>query len=351
MLSRRDRGSRPQQLLGDARHPQAGDDRSARHRRCLAARSARLLQPRPQRRLRRVLHRARPVLPGSEPADAAHLRAHAGAHQPGGRLDRGRLPTGRGAAVRAERRGSTHRCARGRADPQRGHDPGGHRRHPQRDPGVAHRSPRPRHPHRTDLRRRDGPRRAGRGQRRRQGAQPDEDGRHVRTRHSPVVRLPPREHGLRAVARSLRQRSASDRPGDEVRLDQRHDRGGSARPVRVGDGRRQLLVVERRAGRLRPRCDVLARRSGLRRASLGDAARFFRRFDLQDRAAARRRRCGDDAEEHSRQGGDRMGCGRAARPLDPRARCSPHRHRTPGPPRCPHHFGPIARLPLGSDDG
>ena len=52
---------------------------------------------------------------------------------------------------------------------------------------------------------------------------------------------------------------------DELRVDQRDDRGRPPRPVRVGDGRRPLLVLERRAGRLRPGRDVLGEGRGLRR--------------------------------------------------------------------------------------
>ena len=39
------------------------------------------------------------------------------------------------------------------------------------------------------------------------------------------------------------------------------------RAVRVGDGRRSLLVLQRRPGRLRPRRDVLTSRDGVRRAA------------------------------------------------------------------------------------
>ncbi len=52
-----------------------------------------------------------------------------------------------------------------------------------------------------------------------------------------AVRLPRREHGVRAVAGALRQRSAGDRPGAGLRVDQRDDRRRPPRPVRVGDGR------------------------------------------------------------------------------------------------------------------
>ena len=88
----------------------------------------------------------------------------------------------------------------------------------------------------------------GRRHRRRQAAQPHQDGRHVRPRHPAALRLPRREHGVRAVAGALRQRSAGHRPGGALRVDQRHARGRPARPVRLRDDRR-APTTRRAAGR------------------------------------------------------------------------------------------------------
>ena len=96
------------------------------------------------------------------------------------------------------------------------------------------------------------------------------------------VRLPGREHRVRAVAGPLRQRPAGDRPGGRLRVDQRHHRGGPHRPVRLGDRRRRVLLVERRPGRLRPRRDVLAR--GARASSCSTRPRG--RAHLEDRRPA-----------------------------------------------------------------
>ena len=74
--------------------------------------------------------------------------------------------------------------------------------------------------------------------------------------------------GVRAVAGALRQRPTRHRQRAELRVDQLDDRRRPARPVRLRDDRRPLLLVERRPGRLRPRRDVLPRRPGLRRAAL-----------------------------------------------------------------------------------
>ena len=74
----------------------------------VAARPARLLQPRPQRRLRRVVHRAGPFLPRGQPPRAAHVRAQPGARQPGGRLVGGGLSAGRD-RPRADRARPTRR--------------------------------------------------------------------------------------------------------------------------------------------------------------------------------------------------------------------------------------------------
>ena len=93
------------------------------------------------------------------------------------------------------------------------------------------RPPRPRHPHRAPLRRHRRPRRAGRGERRPQAAQPDQDRRHLRPRHAAALRLPRRERRLRAVAGALRERPAGDRAGAQLRVDQRHPGRRLPRPV------------------------------------------------------------------------------------------------------------------------
>ena len=77
----------------------------------------------------------------------------------------------------------------------------------------------------------------------------------------------------RAAARRLRQQPAHGRARARLRLDQRDDGGRPVRPVRVGDDGRALLVLERRAGRLRARRDVLRGRPGVHRAALDDAQR------------------------------------------------------------------------------
>ena len=63
----------------------------------------------------------------------------------------------------------------------------------------------------------------------------------------------------RALAGALRQRPAGHRRRAGLRVDQLDPDRRSARPVRVGDRRRPLLLLERRAGGLRPRGDVLRR--------------------------------------------------------------------------------------------
>ena len=115
---------------------------------------------------------------------------------------------------------------------------------------------------------------------------------------------------------------------------------------------RHLLLVERRPGRLRPRRDVLRGGPGLHRAALGRPRR-----GVADRAPARAGRRRDHAQEHGRQGGDRVGRGRAARALDPPAHGRAHRHRPPRPPRrgCRPRPGPWAtpeeRLRCGPSSG
>ncbi len=88
---------------------------------------------------------------------------------------------------------------------------------------------------------------------------------------------------------------------------------------------RLVLVVERWAGGLRPRGDVLRGRAGIRRAALVGQGRH----GVAHRRPARRRRRGDDDQEHRRQGGHRARRGRAARPLDPPAGRGADRHRPP----------------------
>ena len=75
-----------------------------------------------------------------------------------------------------------------------------------------------------------------------------------------------------------------------------------------------VLLVERRPGRLRPRRDVLRGRAGLRRAALDDRERHLSKIVPDSR-----RRCGDDDQEHRRQGRHRIRRRRAARTIDPRA--------------------------------
>ena len=161
----------------------------------------------------------------------------------------------------ADRRTSTARIAalRRRADPRRRDDPGRHRLDPERPARRAARPPRPRRAHRAALRRADRPRRAGRGHRHPQAAGAGQGGDHLRPRHparsttssheNPAVELLPVDYVN--DPRVIAQRGL-------LRLDQRHHRGRPRRPVRVGDRRRPLLVVERRPGRLRPRRHVLA---------------------------------------------------------------------------------------------
>ena len=89
-------------------------------------------------------------------AHAADVRA-----QPDPRLarslgwTRGR-PAARGGRRRSRPTSATSAIAGSSSpsDPRRRDDPGRHRRHPQRGPGLPARPPRPRHPHRAALRRR-----------------------------------------------------------------------------------------------------------------------------------------------------------------------------------------------------
>ena len=91
-----------------------------------------------------------------------------------------------------------------------------------------------------------------------QAAAPQQGRGDVLPRHAAALRLAARQRRGRAAAGRPRQRPAPDRARGRLHLDQRHDRGRPLRPVRVGDDRRPLLVLERRPGRLRARRDVLA---------------------------------------------------------------------------------------------
>jgi hypothetical protein len=83
-----------------------------------------------------------------------------------------------------------------------------------------------------------------------------------------ALRRAAREPCGREASRRLRQLPAHRRAQARLRLDQRHDGGRPVRPVRVGEDGRALLVLERRADRLRARGDVLKRRTGVHRAAL-----------------------------------------------------------------------------------
>ena len=87
-----------------------------------------------------VVHRPGPLLPRGQPADAAHVRAQPGPHQPGRRLVGGGPPAGRGAPGRRSTTDDRDRRLRRRADPRRRHDPGRHRLDPQRHPVGARRT-------------------------------------------------------------------------------------------------------------------------------------------------------------------------------------------------------------------
>ena len=72
-----------------------------------------------------------------EPEHAADVRREHPAHQPGGRVDRGRLPAARDGSTVDRRQGLGHRRTRRRTYPRRRDDPGRHRRDPERDPRAA----------------------------------------------------------------------------------------------------------------------------------------------------------------------------------------------------------------------
>ena len=110
--------------------------RSAGARRRLAARPPRLLQPRAERRLRRLVHRPGPVLPRGQPRRCRGPSA--ATRSTSARSSAGSRPTTRSSRCRpapTERARPTRIAAlRRRADPRRGHDPDRHRLDPQRHP-------------------------------------------------------------------------------------------------------------------------------------------------------------------------------------------------------------------------
>ena len=283
----------------------------------VAARPPRLLQPRGQRRLRGVVHRPGPVLPRGQPrrcpARSAATRSTS-ARSPAGprpttrwsrcRRRRRRRLDRRIAALVAERipDGATIQIGIGAI--------------PNAILAAARRPSRPRHPHRADLRRR-------RSTSSRRGVVTGVAKEMNRTKTVGTFAL-----GTHGCYDFLDENTAFELwpvryVNDPRVIAQEPDfvsinatiAGRPARPVRLGDRRRHLLLVERRPGRLRPRRDVLRRAA---RASSCCTPRH-RTALSQDRRAARRRRRRDDAQEHRRQGRHRMGCGRAPRPLDPRA--------------------------------
>ena len=128
---------------------------------------------------------------------------------------------------------------------------------PKRPAGGPRGPPRPRRAHRAAVGRADRARRGRRGDRHPQAAR--------RARSSPrspwgpaALRVPAREPGRRVPAGRRGQRPSGDRQRGPLRVNQRHHRGRPGGAVRIGDGGGPLLVVERRAGRLRPGRHVLA---------------------------------------------------------------------------------------------
>ena len=126
--------------------------------------------------------------------------------------------------------------------------------------------------------------------------------------------------------RAVRERPADHRQRAELRVGQRHTDRRFHRPVRVRDDRRDVLLVVGWPERLRPRCDVLRGRPGLRRAAFDHVERR-----VTDRSAVGRRRRRDHAEEHRRQGGHRMGRRRVAWPVDQGTDAEPDRDRPSRP--------------------
>ena len=187
------------------------------------ARPPRLLLPGPERRLRLVVHRPGPLLPGGQPADAPDVRAPPGAHA--ARSWAGPRPTTRSSSwplpptTELDRQIAAHLAER---IPDGATLQTGIGAIPNAVLSALAGPPRPRHPHRAPLRRHRRPRRAGRGERRPQAAQPDQDRRHLRPRHPAALRLPRPQRRLRAVAGALRERPEGHRAGAQLRVDQLH---------------------------------------------------------------------------------------------------------------------------------
>ena len=200
--------------------------------------------------------------------------------------------------------------------------PGRHRLDPQRRARRARRPPRPRHPHRAALRRPHRPHRAGRRHRRPQASA-------ARARSSTTFALGTarlydfldEQPGGRAPAGRPGERSTGDRPRARLRLDQRdHARSTSSASAASETVAGQLLVVERRPGRLRPRRDVLADGG---QAFIVLPSTAARRHGLPHPGDALAGLGGHDAQEHRRPRRHRA---RRGRPAGPRRSAS-------GPPR------------------
>ena len=250
--------------------------RSAGHRRGVAARPPRLLQPRAQRRLRRVVHRAGPVLPRGQPRRCRGRSA--ATRSTSARSSAGPRPTTRSSRC-PRRRSARSTDASPRFVAERipdgatiqigiGVDP---QRHPRRR-CVDHRDLGD--PHRADLRRRRWISSSA-------GVVTGVAKQLNRTKTVGTFAL-----GTQRLYDFLDENTAFElwpvryvndprviaQERGFVSINATHRRR-PARPVRVRDDRRRLLLVERRPGRLRPRRDVLAGRAGLRRAALDDQGR------------------------------------------------------------------------------
>ena len=121
-------------------------------------------------------------------------------------------------------------------DPRRRHDPGRHRRDPERDPRRRCGDHRDLGVHTellSDGRHRPG--RGGRRHRRAQAAQPHQGRGDVRAGQRSGCTTSSTRTRPSSCGRSLRQRPAGHRPGAELRVDQRDARGRPPRPVRLGD--------------------------------------------------------------------------------------------------------------------
>ena len=240
-----------------------------------------------QRRLRRVVHRAGPLLPRGQPRRCPARSA--ATRSTSARSSGGPRPTTRSSrSPRRRRRAIDERIAAFVAEriPNGATIQTGIGSIPNAILSALSRPPRPRRAHRAALRRRDGPRRAGRRQRGRQAAQPHQDGRHVRPRHAAACTT----SSTRTRRSSCGRCATSTTRGSSPRRTSFVSINATIAVDLLGqcasrDGRRRLLLVERRAGRLRPRRDVLPGRAGLRRAALHREGRR----DLQDRRPARRR--------------------------------------------------------------